>query len=273
MFSSLIIGQLIKRGYEYKSLKVTRNIVGSIERDKLICYKNKNSNNNTYNRDSIKLKLVYDNSYLDLRKNIIEMFQKLKNKFINSLKDFKFDLTLSLSNNFKMLFIDNFKINFFSLNYTNKCNNCSYCNLIYNISYIKHNNIIIPLYSKSTCNAINCVYIITCIKCNIYYIGQSKNLKNRISNHKNVIKNYKTIMYRSSMENKSKYVVGEHFNLNTHSINDHFRICVFRDNIESIDERLSIENDLIHLFRLNKLTVYNDYIPIHNYVKKLCYNT
>ena len=50
---------------------------------------------------------------------------------------------------------------------------------------------------------------------------------------------------------------------------EHLRFCIFRKDIVDLQDRLNIENDVIHLIRLFDGTVCNDYIPNHGFIKQL----
>ena len=108
------------------------------------------------------------------------------------------------------------------------------------------------------------------MKCNVYYVGQTVNIKQRIANHKTAIKNYSAIIQRYK-DQSNNYCVAKHFYTNSHIIERDFRFCVFRENINDLEERLSIENDLIHILILLNYYILNDYIPNQLYCKKLSF--
>ncbi|RNA03545.1 hypothetical protein BpHYR1_048411, partial [Brachionus plicatilis] len=82
----------------------------------------------------------------------------------------------------------------------------------------------LPIESKSSCNSTDCVYIILCIKCKIYYIGQTNCFKRRFNEHLNGIQKYTP--YENHKSN-----VSIHFNLN-----DYINV--------DLEERLKNETDL-----------------------------
>jgi hypothetical protein len=77
--------------------------------------------------------------------------------------------------NLSALFIHNFNFNKIYKNFFKKCcdNNCSTC-LYFNEDYfIKLNdNYILPILDNSCCTSFYCIYIIKCLFCNMFYIGQ-----------------------------------------------------------------------------------------------------
>ena len=105
--------------------------------------------------------------------------------------------------------------------------------------------------------SINAIYIIKCKLCpNTYYIGETKCIKNRISQHINDIKNF--IMYK-------KYTcVSLHFNLKNHNYKEHFSFFVFERSLEDRELRELKEKSLIFLFKKLNMNVLNDYIPSIN---------
>ncbi len=92
--------------------------------------------------------------------------------------------------------------------------------------------------------------------------------------HLNDIKNYnKTIIHYNNRNDsiRRKYEVSKHFAYN-HDVNKDFKVCVFRNNIKILEDRLNIENDLIHLFLNMQCVILNEYVPYYNKIKVLCYN-
>ena len=83
----------------------------------------------------------FDQNYLDLKKDIIENFKKIKkdNQWLN---EFKINYTNSVLPNFKKLLIDKFNFKFKNSSYTKKCReeNCKTCPFVHSGSYIKLKN-------------------------------------------------------------------------------------------------------------------------------------
>jgi hypothetical protein len=148
------------------------------------------------------------------------------------------------------------KINFYSSNFTSeKCNksNCKICKYSITDSIIK-NKLNVPLIcpSSSSCNSSNCVYIITCTKCNVQYIGETgRKINLRLSEHIQRI-NYcikyseNTLKMQNFLKNNTKsYILYKHFSKN-HNLESDFRFQIFINNC--IVFRLRLETDLMHLF-------------------------
>ncbi len=99
--------------------------------------------------------------------------------------------------------------------YTIKCNkNCHNCSYINNnpaiISNITRKCFIVKNSSVLNCEARNVIYLITCKKCGLQYVGQTKRaFKQRMWEHKNSIK-----------KNTLNTLIVNHFNSNDHTIED-----------------------------------------------------
>ena len=175
-FSRKLISQLLKRGYNFISLMKICLTIGNENRDSLICYKDKSINTNKYNT-VFKFIINYDLNYIDLKKDFNSETIKLKNDY-NWLNNFNFSLLNSSTYNLNSIFINNCKINvknnFFE---TKNCKNfnCKICNFILDIRFLKtFNGFSIPILCNANCTSTNVVYILTCCKCNVYYVGQTK---------------------------------------------------------------------------------------------------
>ena len=71
------------------------------------------------------------------------------------------------------------------------------------------------------CNTLAVVYIIKCLKCNIFYVGQTGNsIRTRIQAHLGDI-----------LHNRDT-AVANHFNGSLHDINDQFRFCPLEKALE-----------------------------------------
>jgi hypothetical protein len=141
-------------------------------------------------------------------------------------------------------------MNFFKIKnfYTSKCNelNCKTCKFIYDKNYIefKETKIKLSLLTNANCNTSNIIYIIICIKCNLFYIGETKNsLKIRFIQHLN------NIMKFIPFERYHDKVVPLHFRRNNHKISD-IKICVFKSEFNNEKDRKEQELDLINLFNI-----------------------
>ena len=147
----------------------------------------------------------------------------------------------------------------FSINYnkTFKCNGFN-CKFIYNYEYISLNNsnIKINLLNRADCKTTHIIYVIICIKCNLFYIGETeKSLEIRISQHINHIKKFIPFLKYSNKE------IARHFRSNNHKLSD-FKVCVFKTNLLDTDVRKSNELDLINLLNLNEKRCLNKFKSI-----------
>ena len=93
-----------------------------------------------------------------------------------------------------------------------KCNNDVYCNYIMTGDHVKatassyHHQIT----TKVTCTSSNIIYLITCRKCLMQYVGEtSRRLKDRFAEHQGYVRNKDLTM-----------ATGQHFNNRGHSIYD-----------------------------------------------------
>ena len=89
-------------------------------------------------------------------------------------------------------------------NFTSKClsNTCRICNFINCSFYLKVNGNILPFFDSGNCQSTNLVYIISCFKCSIYYIGEtSKSLNERISQHLFNIKKFRPYIDENEVAN------------------------------------------------------------------------
>ncbi|CAF1078402.1 unnamed protein product [Brachionus calyciflorus] len=127
-------------------------------------------------------------------------------------------------------------------------------------------HISICMLSNATCDSCNLVYIIICLRCKVFYIGEtSKSLYVRIRQHLNGIKRF--IPYLN-IENE----VAQHFRKIGHIIQHDFRVCVFKDKLEDIKIRRAVEMDLILLFKnVFKYAILNTKINNLRNLNKLCF--
>ncbi len=82
-----------------------------------------------------------------------------------------------INTNINRLFVHNFNIITYKAKYTFYCDdcNCFCCDLIYRKSSIftKDLNFYLPLLDNGDCNSKNLIYIIICLRCNVFYIGET----------------------------------------------------------------------------------------------------
>jgi len=233
---------LLKRGYDYKSLKKSFLIVAKIDRDSLIKYKNKE---NKKELNVLRLNMTFDHNYLSLKADTLYNFYLIKN-YYTWLNKFKLAFSNTIMPNMKKIFIDNFDMKKFNKNFfTFKCNftHCQVCPYILSVSHLYLNNFILPLKNNCCCINKKVVYIIKCMKCNCFYIGETGEYAYvRINQH------IKSIVNFQPYKNNTFLPVAEHFRLKGHILFNHFRFCIFNKNLEK-SKRLSTEIDIINIFR------------------------
>ena len=101
--------------------------------------------------------------------------------------------------------------------------------------------------------------------CNEFYIGESgKSARIRITQHIRAIINFKPY---------EKYTneVGYHFNLKNHNYKRDFQFFIFKCNVYTKIDRLSIETDLIHLVNMFNPPIINKKIPSRLNIKALAF--
>ena len=121
----------------------------------------------------------------------------------------------------------------------------------------------LPLLNNGDCNSKNLIYIILCLKCNIFYVGETnRTLKERFYDHLRKIKKFVPF--------KAKYYteVSFHFNLKYHHIDD-IKLCIFKTNLEDSILRKSAEDDLVNFLNIYKKRCIN--LKRSNNIKKLTF--
>jgi len=238
-----LIFNLLNRGYNINSLMKVFLSTSRIDRLSLIQYKSRNLSSDPY---TLRIHMSFDHNYLSLKQDFINNFKRLKD-YYHWLSKFKISFSNTILPNFKKILIDNFNFNKFNISYyCKKCNldNCRVCHLVLNISYLNLNKFILPMTNNCTCQSKQVVYIIKCLKCNIYYIGETEGYAyKRISQHISSITKFD---YKETLIFKKP--VAEHFRLKGHILNRDFRFCIFDRNLNS-KTRLSTESDLILIFK------------------------
>ena len=297
--AGILLLQLKNRGYEFNFLFKILCQIGRLDRKNFIRYNDKKSLNEV---NSIRLCISYDHNYLDLKKDSLFNFKIISEQF-EWLNNFKLDFTNSILPNIKKLFIDNFYFNYNKSFTTKKCKSkdCSICKFSLNYSFLKIGNFKLPLKCNSNCVSRGIVYIIKCIKCDVFYIGESEFTgKKRISQHLYDIKNFvpyglkncKIITMNSNRKHskrpkrllktkdfnvvifrKEKKIseVAEHFNLKGHCKDLYFRFCIFEKNLLEKEIRQSVETDLMNVIKTFG-SILNKKIPNFKFVKKLCFS-
>lgn len=298
--SGILLLQLKERGYDFDFLFKILCQIGRLERENLIKYKEKRSEND---QNSLRLCMGYDHNYFDLKKDILLNFQTVCKQY-EWLNDFKLNITNSILPNLKKILIENFYFDYNNLFFTKNCKtpNCSICKYTLKCNYLNIGKFKLPLKCKSDCKSCGIVYIIKCTKCNIFYIGESEfSAIKRMSQHLYDISNFvpyglgnckivkinnnhvslnkrpkrlmKTKNFNIVIFRKEKKIseVAEHFNLKGHCKDLYFKFCIFDKDLQDKNIRQSVETDLMNILK-NFGPILNKKIPNFKFVKKLCFS-
>ena len=244
---------LLERGYNFKSIRASYFVISKVDRNTLIPYKIKEKN-----IDFSKNILFFHNFNYNLYKFndfIFNSYKKTTLKF-PILKNFSLNIVNKISTNLNSIFVHNFNLDYFSSFYTKKCFNCRICNYIYKYPFItlKDSKLALNLLCNANCQTTNVIYIILCLKCKIFYIGETeKSLSARISQHIYTINNFKCY---KKFHNKE---VARHFNIKGHKIREHFRCCVFKNNFMNEEKRKAAEMDLVNFLNIHYFKCINVY--------------
>ena len=262
-YSRELIFQLLKRGYNLTKLSKLCLSIGNVDRLKLLPYKCKETNKFS---NQLKLILYFDFNFINLKPKLFEDFKLLLRKY-NLIDKYKLLHINKMLPNLKLILINNNNTNFFSKNYfTSECNlsNCKNCNFVLKTNCIKYNNFHWPLVCNCNCKSLFVIYILKCLKCNCFYIGQAKSFEKRFEQHKRDIITF-IPYYNVTSE------VGLHFNLKNHDYKKDLKFCIFNKDLNILDDRLSIETDMINIFKLNGVPLLNVKVPNHNFINRLSF--
>ena len=261
-FARILYMQLIKRNYNYKMLNgIIRNI-SKIDRNKLLPYKCKNDNFLNSNSFNLFMKFDINNHTF---KNILYYTYNEICKHHSILNNKKIMIVNRIKTNIGSMLIHGFKFDKIKKFLYKKCfnANCRVCKFSSNYHYLHLYNLFLPFQNNSSCNSNGFNYILICNKCKCYYIGESfRTVKERISEHLNDINNYKisktTDIINTIIDDDKWSNVAKHFNEKDHNIDEHFKFCIFDSNVINDECRLSIETDLINIFKSFNLKILND---------------
>ncbi len=266
-FSRIFYTQLLDRGYSAKNLSSLIRNIGNLDRNKLIEYKKREPCLSNEQEEKNNFWIVFD--FLELNHNFNNIiFNSWNNLAVINEKINKLDVRLNIANknmnNLKNIFVHGAKLSL--KNFNNKCKPCkeSLCTACYFFSeksYFKLNNISIPVMNNCNCKSVNCIYIISCLFCDAFYIGETcRSLEERLYNHLYNIRKFIPI-------HKEFSEIAAHFNLFGHNYYHHLRISIFACNISDTFKRKQIESELIHIFLTMGLKVINKkvYSKISNF--------
>ena len=251
-FSSVLSYHLTLRGYDLKLINRVYSMVLDLDRSKLLEYKvrdNSKPNNIIFFKNQFNKNVI----------NYKNIFKKAFDSFINSNEKFK-PLKLQVINkmNFNLgsIFIHNFNFKTSYKNSFSKCKKifCSTCYFFSSDYFIEiTRNYFLPVFDNSDCNSENCIYIIKCSLCDVYYIGQTNNIKNRVYNHIYDIKKFE------KYEKNTNKVVALHFNLKGHRLNRDIFFYIIKKDIVPEQRRLMYESFFIILFNKLNIKIINEY--------------
>ena len=220
--------------------------IGNIEQHTLLPYKLVNDEN----LNASKLFIKHDISYDFLKNSIYSLYNKLSSDRIYLKSNLL--IVNNIKNNLGNLLINNFilykpkKFSYINCN----LNNCKICKFSLQFHFLKNNKFILPIQTNSNCKSIGIIYIILCIKCNKYYIGESKRtVTDRISEHIRNIKRFKRNIFDSLINMSSQSEIALHFNETGHNYINDFKFIIFHSNVTNDKYRKSIETDLIQMFK------------------------
>ncbi len=258
-FARLFHKQFLKRGYTQILVDKTIRMIAGLDRNKIIQYNLDKKASNFDFANNLFFKLPFNFNYINLEKFFSKyivssncLFQNTKLKLLNSINP-------SVSS----IFIHDFKIKKPTYYCYKKCSklSCKFCCFANTNSFLElTNSFYFPIMRNSSCNSLNLIYIIYCKSCLFFYIGQTKNLKNRFNRHKRNI--------NLNIQNDETTKLVKHFNLPNHSLKN-FSFYIFKTDIEILLDRLIQENQLCHLFKKLEIPILNDRLPDIDHYKKI----
>ena len=245
---TLLLNNLLKRGYNYKKIIHDIFYIASLDRNNLILYKDKQNNLS----NCIPFIYVYDKKLLNFQNNLSSIWMNTLSKD-SLLKNLLFKVFYRVQPNLNSVLINKISYPFNSFKYY-KCNNinCKICKYA-NTDSILYNKLNLPILipCNTTCNSKNCIYIILCKKCNVFYVGETgRTITARMAEHIYRIKYYSKIINDSELSKKffnnntDSFYIYKHFSLN-HEIDLDFSFQIFIKDLVHYRERL--ESDLIYI--------------------------
>ena len=249
--TSILHKNLILRNFESRKILNLIRAFSQIDRDLLIPYKEKKK----FSSNFISFNFYFEKSFLDFNKFVKETWLNILPS--NSvLKHFQFYSFFKIQPNLNSYLVNRIKFPFSSFSYLKCLKNCKTCRHS-NSNFILENKFNLPIFipQKTTCTSKNCIYILNCKKCNVFYVGEtSRSFKTRFSEHYyriNYLKNYyndETKINKFNINNVNCKLLYNHFAQN-HVLEDDLRFQIFGCDFISLRKRL--ESDLI--FVLNTL--------------------
>ena len=252
--SSLLLYNLLKRQYPHNLVLNLIRYFSNVDRNSLIPYVEKPNN--------ISNSLLFITSFDRFLPNHSNFLNDIWNSCLennSNLRKTQFKIVYRNHPNLNSYFVNN-KSSPFMSNRFQTCNSksCRVCNFAITDRFLKNEkNLPILIPSNSTCDSSNCIYFISCIKCNKFYIGETgRSISKRLNEHLNKIryaikKSNCPILLENFLKNsKDCYILYKHFVFN-HNVNQDFKFQVFTKNFIYFRNRL--ETDL--------MTIFNTYHP------------
>jgi hypothetical protein len=251
-----LILNLRDRGYSYEILRKTAHMVSFLKRDDLLQYKDKSNSFGLIDNKTFIFKTNFDNSLSETQKCIKKAFHKVSNEN-EKLNNTKLKIINKIQPNLGAILINNFKLPKIMKYFCTSCclNYCKLCRFINKDYKIKINDkCTIPIVNHSNCNSKFCIYFIFCKKCKKFYVGETKDLQQRIFKHLYDIEKFKPFI----SEDKC---VPLHFRMNYHKYDD-FSIFILQSNLIEDDVRFQTETFFINLIkRIDPSLLINTKIP------------
>jgi hypothetical protein len=232
-------------------------MVSNLDREIILPYKDKKS---ALGDKDLYFSMPYNNNYSNLNDNIKNNFNSVIHG--TQLSNYKMKLVYSMQPNLSRVFVHNMKLPSVSKHAYHKCGKgicCLTCNFAHGDSFLSLGKFILPMMANSNCSSKFCIYIIACLKCKMYYIGETENLARRMKVH------ISSALSNSTSSNVT--CVMNHFNLSDHNVLDDFRFYIFKTEINDKMTRLNNEAQLIYLFKHLNIDILNEKLPDIYYYK------
>jgi hypothetical protein len=242
LITNKIIGRFIARSYDFARVLKIANTVACMKRDDLIPYKKKKP---IVLNNSFSVAFDFDRNFKDLSLIVNSNFYLICNKFNYPIK-YSINIVNRIQPSIGAMLIHNiFSFRFFS-NYCKfkRCDsvNCKICAFSSQKNFLDFNGFIIPISKNTDCKSENVIYLIKCLKCNAFYVGQSeRSCEKRLNEHISSIRNF--VAYEKNLSE-----VSFHFNLTGHSPKD-FSFYILNKDLIDLTLRLHTEAKFIYLFK------------------------
>ena len=252
--SSLLLSNLLKRNYPSNIILNLIRYFSTVDRVSLIPYKIKTNSLS----DNLTFITTFDR-FLPNLSNFLNNIWTASLDENSFLKQFQFKTVYRNHPNLNSYLVNKisspYSSNRYVKCYSTSCKICVFSITDYFLKNEKNLPILIP--STSSCNSTNCIYFISCIKCNKFYIGEtSRTITKRMTEHLNKIRyainksNDPICLENFLLKCNDSYLLYKHFVFN-HNINLDFKFQIFTKNFVFYRNRL--ETDL--------MTVFNTFYP------------